>query len=185
MLINKFEIIGFHISLSSTWGSFLQHLSAHKFYVSFLCILNFHLTFFDRKNHLQRDKSTTNHKKVCPSHHVLEKHDKPKVSALGWYQNSWLMRHVCVLYRRGISWCSWILFLRWRFRIWYFGLWRHVFSWVVCECLEERAASIFTSAVRIGLELHSKPFIIIFNNWNWVITRWQWLYYMYTNMERK
>jgi len=27
--------------------------------------------------------------------------------------------------------------------------------------------------------------IIIFINCNWVITRWQWLYYMYTNMERK
>jgi ABC-type multidrug transport system permease subunit len=27
--------------------------------------------------------------------------------------------------------------------------------------------------------------IIIFINCNWVITRWQWLFYMYTNMERK
>ena len=27
--------------------------------------------------------------------------------------------------------------------------------------------------------------IIIFINFNWVITRWQWLCYMYTNMERK
>jgi len=27
--------------------------------------------------------------------------------------------------------------------------------------------------------------IIIFINRNWVITRWQWLYYIYTNMERK
>ena len=27
--------------------------------------------------------------------------------------------------------------------------------------------------------------IIIIINCNWVITRWQWLYYMYTNMERK
>jgi len=27
--------------------------------------------------------------------------------------------------------------------------------------------------------------IIIFINCNWVVTRWQWLYYMYTNMERK
>ena len=27
--------------------------------------------------------------------------------------------------------------------------------------------------------------IIIFINCNWVITQWQWLYYMYTNMERK
>jgi len=26
---------------------------------------------------------------------------------------------------------------------------------------------------------------IIFINCNWVITRWQWLYYMYTNMEKK
>ena len=26
---------------------------------------------------------------------------------------------------------------------------------------------------------------MIFINCNWVITRWQWLYYMYTNMERK
>ena len=26
---------------------------------------------------------------------------------------------------------------------------------------------------------------IIFINCNWVITRWQWLYYMYTNMERE
>ena len=27
--------------------------------------------------------------------------------------------------------------------------------------------------------------IIIFINCNWVISRWQWLYYMYTNMERE
>ena len=27
--------------------------------------------------------------------------------------------------------------------------------------------------------------IIIFINCNWVITRWQWLYYMYTNMGEK
>ena len=27
--------------------------------------------------------------------------------------------------------------------------------------------------------------IIIFINCNWVITRWQWLYYLYTNMEKK
>jgi hypothetical protein len=27
--------------------------------------------------------------------------------------------------------------------------------------------------------------IIIFINCNWVTTRWQWLFYMYTNMERK
>ena len=27
--------------------------------------------------------------------------------------------------------------------------------------------------------------IIIFINCNWVITRWQWLFYMYTNMEKK
>ena len=63
VLINKFEIIGFHIALSSTYGSSLQHLSARKFYVSFLFIPKFRLTFFDRKNHLQRDKSTINHKK--------------------------------------------------------------------------------------------------------------------------
>ena len=29
------------------------------------------------------------------------------------------------------------------------------------------------------------PFIIIFINCNWVITWWQWLYYMYTNMGGK
>ena len=27
--------------------------------------------------------------------------------------------------------------------------------------------------------------IIIFINCNWVITRWQWLFYMNTNMEKK
>jgi len=27
--------------------------------------------------------------------------------------------------------------------------------------------------------------IIIIINCNWVITRWQWLFYMYTNMEKK
>jgi len=27
--------------------------------------------------------------------------------------------------------------------------------------------------------------IIIFINCNWVISRWQWLFYMYTNMARK
>jgi hypothetical protein len=64
MLIGNFEVIGFHFALSSTYGSFLQHLSAHKFYVSFLCTPNFRLTFFDRKNHLQRDTSTFNLKKM-------------------------------------------------------------------------------------------------------------------------
>jgi hypothetical protein len=27
--------------------------------------------------------------------------------------------------------------------------------------------------------------VIIFINCNWVITRWQWLFYMYTNMKKK
>jgi len=27
--------------------------------------------------------------------------------------------------------------------------------------------------------------IIIFINYNWVVTRWQWLFYMYTNMKKK
>ena len=27
--------------------------------------------------------------------------------------------------------------------------------------------------------------IIIIINCNWVLTRWQWLYYMHTNMEKK
>ena len=27
--------------------------------------------------------------------------------------------------------------------------------------------------------------IIIIINCNWVITRWQWLFYMYTNLEKK
>ena len=27
--------------------------------------------------------------------------------------------------------------------------------------------------------------IIIFINCNWVITQWQWLFYMYTNMGKK
>ena len=32
---------------------------------------------------------------------------------------------------------------------------------------------------------HFSLFIIIFINWNWVVTRWQWLFCMYTNMEKK
>jgi len=28
-------------------------------------------------------------------------------------------------------------------------------------------------------------FNIIVINCNWVVTRWQWLFYMYTNMEKK
>ena len=27
--------------------------------------------------------------------------------------------------------------------------------------------------------------IVIFINCNWVVTRWQWLFYMYTNMKKK
>jgi len=27
--------------------------------------------------------------------------------------------------------------------------------------------------------------IIIFINFNWVVTRWQWLFYMYTSMKKK
>jgi len=40
--------------------------------------------------------------------------------------------------------------------------------------------------VLVGIVFPSyTDYLIIFINCNWVITRWQWLYYMYTNMERK
>ena len=38
---------------------------------------------------------------------------------------------------------------------------------------------------RLRVQFQVGIIIIIFINCNWVITRWQWLYYMYTNMERK
>ena len=38
---------------------------------------------------------------------------------------------------------------------------------------------------RLGQKQHRIIIIIIFINCDWVITRWQWLFYMYTNMEKK
>ena len=32
-------------------------------------------------------------------------------------------------------------------------------------------------------DMHSEYVIIIFINCNWVVTRWQWLFYMYTKHE--
>jgi len=37
-------------------------------------------------------------------------------------------------------------------------------------------------ALAYGGLLCQNKIIIIFINYNWVVTRWQWLYYMYTNM---
>jgi len=36
-----------------------------------------------------------------------------------------------------------------------------------------------------NLRLVKGGLIIIFINCNWVVTRWQWLFYTYTNMEKK
>jgi len=33
--------------------------------------------------------------------------------------------------------------------------------------------------------INSNSIKIIFINCNWVVTRWQWLFYTYTNMEKK
>ena len=55
---------------------------------------------------------------------------------------------------------------------------------------KNRDTENFTTAV-FEMEisaLHSDTLtiiIIIFINCNWVVTRWQWLFYMYTNMEKK
>ena len=40
--------------------------------------------------------------------------------------------------------------------------------------------TILMATIIIGIII----IIIIFINCNWVITRWQWLFYMYTNMEK-
>jgi len=39
----------------------------------------------------------------------------------------------------------------------------------------------------VGLQRHrgKKIIIVIFINCNWVVTQWQWLFYMYTNMKKK
>jgi len=36
-----------------------------------------------------------------------------------------------------------------------------------------------------GRRTQNTIIIIIFINCNWVVTRWQWLLYMYTNMKKK
>jgi len=41
------------------------------------------------------------------------------------------------------------------------------------------------TGIHLSTFKNNNNIIIIFINCNWVITRWQWLYYMYTNMERK
>jgi len=45
------------------------------------------------------------------------------------------------------------------------------------------------SSRRLGFDsrtiIFQKVIIIIFINCNLVVTRWQWLFYMYTNMEKK
>jgi len=128
VLINKFEIIGFHIAISSTYGSFFYKVLVRINFMYHFCVYQTFVLHFSIARIIFSEINQPSTIKKSPSQHVLKKHDKPKVYALGWYQNSWLTIHVCVLYRGGISWCSWILCLRWSFRIWYFGLWRHVFS---------------------------------------------------------
>ena len=53
------------------------------------------------------------------------------------------------------------------------------------QVLEVTVCSNFRSFVPVTLHEYMIIIIIIFINCNWVITRWQWLYYMYTNMDRK
>jgi len=51
-----------------------------------------------------------------------------------------------------------------------------------CSVISE----LFIAHIRkAGNKGRSLILIIIFINWNLVITRWQWLFYMYTNMEKK
>jgi hypothetical protein len=50
------------------------------------------------------------------------------------------------------------------------------------KCLE---LYLLTPWSRVLPEKLTGLIIIIFINCNWVITRWQWLYYMYTNMGEK
>ena len=51
--------------------------------------------------------------------------------------------------------------------------------------VQDLVLSTKLSHVPISLLRLHQSIIIIFINCNLVITRWQWLYYMYTNMERK
>jgi hypothetical protein len=46
------------------------------------------------------------------------------------------------------------------------------------HCKEEKGGGREDKKKGVGI-------IIIFINCNWVVTRWQWLFYMYTNMGRK
>jgi len=39
--------------------------------------------------------------------------------------------------------------------------------------------------ILIAVNVISCPVIIIFINCNWVFTRWQWLFYTYTNMKKE
>jgi hypothetical protein len=43
----------------------------------------------------------------------------------------------------------------------------------------------FHACQRDDIPTHDVIIIIIFINCNWVLTRWQWLFYMYTNTEKK
>jgi hypothetical protein len=55
---------------------------------------------------------------------------------------------------------------RWR------GLLRH------CSISCSVASSIPDGVIEVVIII-----IIVFINYNWVVTRWQWLFYMYTNMK--
>jgi hypothetical protein len=84
----------------------------------------------------------------------------------------------CVLSGRGIS-VGPISHPEKSHRLWYVWLWS--------RNLNMRRARPQYSRFATGIHvcLHIIIIIIIFINCNWVITRWQWLFYMYTNMERK
>ena len=57
---------------------------------------------------------------------------------------------------------------------------RCFYCWMHCK-----RSSVLSKCIGIYLEL--LPFLIIttiFINCNWVVTRWQWLFYVYTNMKK-
>ena len=62
---------------------------------------------------------------------------------------------------------------------------RHWVYWADLAHDMDRWQDLANALIIIIIIIIISIIIIIIINCNWVLTRWQWLYYMYTNMKRE